>query len=81
MTALTVAAAWPAHTGELIMKFGRSSVTRGLAWICHRYVDGNCSQQGAGIPQKGAGEHEVQIRVWSLLEHKEIIQGRETHIF
>lgn len=64
MTAFTVAAAWAEHAAELIIKFGQSSVTRGPAWLCPRYVYGNCSQQGAGIPQKGAHEREVQSRVW-----------------
>lgn len=72
VTALTVAAAWAEHAAELIIKFGQSSVTRGPAWLCPRYVHGNCSQQGAGIPQKGADEREVQSRVWIWLEHKGI---------
>lgn len=78
--ALTVAAAWAAQAAELIIKFGQSSGTRGPAWLCPRYVHGNCSQQGAGIPKKGADECEVQSRVWIWLEHKGVTQGRETSI-
>lgn len=47
---------------------------------CSKYAYGDCSQQGAGTPQKGAGECEVQSRVWMLLEHKKITQARETNI-